>query len=316
MATEFEDLSDEELEARQRAEDGESDDTNPVAAADDSTPGAATDDTVAGAEGNDTIAGATGNDVVEADTLTGATGNDKIEGVQSKDGSRVLPYGALQAARRDARRAESRAERAERERDEARQQLEDLKAGKTPIGDVTEEDVRDMEENFPEQGAKLRRLFEQAQAAAPSKTAAPAADEPGDDPVQEAIDQVPLLLEWQHGNAELFTRAQEIDAVLVKSPKWAGKPAVERFQQVASMVAEENDIPLPKKASSPAAPAANTPAPQPARKAPETLSDFKGGSIADHGSIDVARASPQALLNKMASMSDEEIDAHLLRYGG
>lgn len=244
----------------------------------------------------------------------------KIEGVLSKDGMRVLPYAALQAERRSARAASSKAERLANELAAAQQLIEDLKAGKTPdTGEVTEEDVREMEENFPEQGKKMRVLFEASKAAPKPAAAEPDAEE-GDDPVQEAIDQVPLLLDWQHADPTKFSRAVEHDAVLLKSPKWADKPAVERFTEAARRTAEEYDIEFPTPASS-KAPAAASAAPQSAavqaaqRKPPETLSDFKGGSVADHNSMDVAKASPQALLGRMQSMSDDEIDAHLAKYG-
>lgn len=329
-----EELSDDEIEARQRAADGETQDTDPKvgddpagnvdpAQAADTT--AAVDDKSAAPETAAADPAAAAADPAAA-PAAGGDAPAKVEGVLSKDGTRVLPYAALQAERRSARAASAKADRLANELAAAQQLIEDLKAGKTPdTGVVTEEDVRDMEENFPEQGKKMRALFEAAKAATP---AAPASDpDPGEaeDPVQEAIDQVPLLLEWQHGDAEKFARAIEHDTVLRKSPKWADKPAVDRFTEVARRVADEFDIPFPSPKTSTqtagtAAPA-NAAAPQSAavqaaqRKPPETLSDFKGGSVADHNSMDVAKASPRALLSRMEEMSDEQIDAHLAKYG-
>lgn len=313
-------LSDDELDARQRAADGESADHNPTpgqgATEEDAAPRAAP--APAATEPATPPAEAAAAPAAGADAPA-ATEPEKVVGVASKDGGRVLPYSALQAERRSARAASSRAERAERELEDARKQLEDFKAGKTPeTGELTEAEIADMEANFPEQGKKMRALYERAKAATPAS--ATAVDEPTDDPIQEAIDQVPLLLSWQHEDAEKFERAQEIDAVLAKSPKWRDKPAVDRFTEVARQVADEFDIPFESKSSTkpPAAPAA---APKPAapadvpRKPPETLSDFRGGSIADHGSIEVAKASPQALLGRMMEMSDEQMDAHLAKYG-
>ncbi len=291
-------LSDEELDARQRAVDGEAADHNPTAEAE--PPAGETLEAAAAP-----AAGA------EPKPET-----DKIVGVASKDGGRVLPYAALQAERRSARAASGRAERAEQELQAAQKLIADLRAGITPDAEVTEADVADMEANFPEQGKKMRALFERSQASAAPAPAQAAAEEPSDDPVQEAIDQVPLLLEWQHGDVEKFGRAQEIDAVLLKSPKWRDKPSVDRFTEVARMVADEYDVPFTSpKTSTAASPAAPAAAPAMQRRQPETLSDFKGGSIADHGSIDANRVSPQQLLARMADMTDEQIDEHLAKYG-
>ena len=339
---EYEELSDDEIEARQRAEDGETGDDTITGSGDsegeagsdgqDTTQGAGAsaeggqDDTQAGADGADTAAGGNGDTVQgAADTTAGAgaegDGKPKVAGVASKDGKGVLPYQALQAARRDARRAETRAERAERELAEARQQIADMKAGKTPEAEVTEEDVQRMEADFPEEGRKMRVLFERAQAAAAATPdrGRPADDEP-DLTAQEAIDEVPLLLEWQTSDPEKFARAVEHDAVLMKSPKWADKPVVDRFTEAARRTADEYDIEFPEpraSTSASAAPAAAKPNPAATaqRKHPETLSDFKGGSIADHGTLDVKRATPADLLGHMQGWSDEQIEAHLAKYG-
>lgn len=324
-------LSDDEIEARQRAADGETENTDPPVdgekgddkpQADPAKADDAKDDKPNADPAPAAAAAAPAADPAAAPAAGGeAQQAGKIEGVLSKDGTRVLPYAALQAERRSARAASAKADRLATELEAAKQLIADMKAGKTPdTGEVTEEDVADMEANFPEQGKKMRALFEAAKATPkPAADPAPAAED-GDDPVQDAIDQVPLLLDWQHGDPEKFSRAVEHDAVLVKSPKWAGKPAVERFAEAARRTAEEYDIEFPttQRSSSTAAPTA---APKSAavqaaqRKPPESLSDFKGGSVADHASMDVAKASPQALLARMEGMSDDEIDAHLAKYG-
>lgn len=328
----IDELSDDEIEAAQRRADGENPDHDPADDGGDTS--ANTDDQ--GGDGQDEqgdtkppAADDKSSQTTEAAAQPGAGAADekqtsppvKVEGVLSKDGQRVLPYGALQAARRDARQAESKAARAQRENEELRKQLEEFKAGRgEDIGDLTEEEIAEMEADFPERGKKLRALFDRAKAAAPATKVDQEEDSPpADDPVQEAIDQVPLLLEWQHGDAEKFARAVEHDAVLMKSPKWAGKPAVDRFAEAARRTAEEYDIDYPQ--AKPSSQSGDKPdtkpaaAQAPARKPPETLSDFKGGSVADHGSLDPSRATPQNLLNRMQDWSDEQIDAHLAKYG-
>lgn len=326
------DLTDDQLEAAQRAADGEVEGTDPVVN-DGEDEG---EDTVAGAEKSAAAPAPSPEPTPEptpaptpAPAAAEEAGADKgkIEGVQSKDGGRVLPYSALQAERRAARAATARADRAEAEAAAAKQQLEDLKAGKAPIADITEQDVIDMEADFPAQGAKLRALWERAQAA-PTAAPKPEDGKDEDDPVlrtQELIDQVPLLLDWQHNDPDKFNRAVEHDALLLKSPKWAGKPAAERFEEATRRTADEYDIPFekPKASSPPAASPAPTGAPaaakpaenEPERRNPETLSDFKSGATPDHGSLDLRGSNPVVLLNKFQDMSDEEIDAHLAKLG-
>lgn len=245
---------------------------------------------------------------------------EKPAGIASKNGKHVLPYHVLTAERR---RADREAQRA----DELARQLENLKAGKQPeeSDQLTEDVVRQAEEDFPEHGKKLRAAFERmqeleakvGQAGSPSQEQGAAAN-----PLQEAIDQVPMLLEWQVTDPEKFGRAQEIDEVLKKSPKWKGKPLEERFAHVTRMVAEEYDIPVD-----------DEPAPQPSqarptrvdpqraiatatRTRPNTLSDFKGGATPDIQDTRIERLSPVRQVNRWADMTDDEIDAALAKSGG
>ncbi len=323
------DLSDDAIEALQQQVDGEVEGTDPPVTEDEDKD----KDANAGAAQAAAAPAATPEPTPQPTAAPAAAqdaGADKakIEGVQSKDGSRVLPYSALQAERRAARAAAARAETAERELEQAKQHIADLKAGKNPEGDaLTEEKVAEMEADFPAEGKKLRAAFNRIQELEAKVPKAPPPSESADDPAtktQELIDQVPLLLEWQHNDREKFERAIELDAVTLKSPKWKGKDALDRFEHVTRMVAEEYDVPYEKpKASSPtaapapkAAPAAPAAAPpEPQRRTPETLSDFKTGTTPDHGSLDMARKSAPALLNDFMGMSDEDIDRQLAKLG-
>lgn len=258
----------------------------------------------------------------------------KVAGVASKDGTRVLPYSALQAERRSSRQNAARADRAEKEAERLKQEVEDLRAGKkSPAsGTLTEEEVQRMEADYPDEGARMRKVLErnkeleqQIAAAAPKETP----DEVSDDPVQEAIDQVPLLLEWQHdaGKQELWQRAIEHDALLLKSPKWKGKPPVERFAEATRRTAEEFDIEVPAppaakpKAGAPSSSTAK-PSPDPKkvietaeRAAPSTLSDLKGGAVPDHGQVNFEKMAPASMLNRFMDMDPADIDRHLAKLG-
>lgn len=312
-----EEMTDEQLEAAQRAADGETADTNPAANDDPAQTDAADDAAAAQAATDAEAAAATATTAAAGADAAADTSTNKIEGIASKDGNRILPFSALQAERRSARTANARAEALSRELEEAQKLIADMKAGKTPeSGEVTEEDVRAMEEEFPEHGKKMRALFEAAKAAPPAKTAASAEADVGEDPVQEAIDQVPLLLKWQHEDAEKFNRAQEHDNVLINSPKWRDKPAVERFAEAVRLTADEYDIPVPQaKPSTPATPSPAQKAAAAPRAAPNTLSDFKGGAVADHGTADIKNMGTQQLLNRFMDMTDAEMDAQLARLG-
>lgn len=344
----YADLTDEELEALENGRQasgsgGEANDDNDTAqtnsgdaqtgdnaTASEAQGAVAADQVQAGQDGSATGAGEQGSN---ADAAFKAA-SEKIAGVASKDGSRVLPYAALQAERRTARRQAARADEAEARAKELQQQLEDLKAGKAPTADspdeLTEAEVIQMEEEFPEYGKKLRAVFNrlQAHAATADSNAADKGakeQEDVDDPIQEAIDQVPLLVEWQLGDAEKFERAKEIDIVLQNSRKWVGKPLHERFAEVAKMVAEEFDIPLDDQDTQAAASSSKTKTQEAShrqvianatRQAPNTLSDFKGGVTPQTPQASFERMSPRAQVDRFASMTDAEIDAFLARSGG
>lgn len=316
----LEDMNDDDLEAAQRLADGESSNTDPIVDPDAST----ATDPASNAAGNATADPSLNADAAAASAAgaeAGDTSTSKVDGIASKDGSRILPYAALQAERRSARIANSRYESTARELADAKQLIADMKAGKTPeTGEVTEADVAQMEEDFPEQGKKMRALYDRAQAAESSKPASTAATtaDVGDDPIQDAIDQVPLLVEWQHGDAEKFERAQQLDTALINSPKWRDKPAVQRFEHVTKLVAEEFDIAIPVAKTSPKTTPSNDPKTviaQAQRTTPNTLSDFKGGSVADHGTENFEKMGKQTMLARFSDMTDAEMDAHLARLG-
>lgn len=343
-------LSDEEIEARQQAEDlereggtttqGEEGDDATQTEEEKAAAQAAADAEAAKAKTTDADdtdpakaaaakAGAAGEEGKEA-------AGSKPDGILSKDGTRVLPFSALQAERRAHRAAAGKAATLEEELAEAKKLIEDLKAGKTTVDGeaITEADVKQMEEDFPEKGKQLRKLFERAnnaereaadaKASAKAKASAGAEDPLADNPIQDAIDGIPLLLDWQMNDKEKFARAVEHDDVLKKSPKWVGKTYDERFAEATRRTADEYDIefekpkaPSPKAGDKPAAkpqPTAAEAAAAAKRKPPESLSEFKGGSSAEHGQIN-PNAAPHVLLKHFESMTSDEQDAWLERHG-
>ena len=324
MSKNPEEMTDEELEAAQRAADGESQEVDPIVNQEEETPTEAEGDKPK-AEPEKPEEAAEQTAASEAQTSAVAE-EGKVAGVATKDGSKVLPYGALQAARRDARRFASKAERAEQEAARLKEELENLRAGRvTESTELTEDEVARLEEDFPELGKKARAALDRVKALEQQVAAArPKQADTEDDPVlsvQEAIDEVPLLVEWQSNpeHAEKFARAVEHDALLERSPKWRDKPAVERFKEAARRTAEEFDIPVDiDKPSSSAPSKASTTAPKAAptatRTPPTTLSDLKGGSVPDHGQISASMPASR-LLGRYMDMSPEDIDRELARLG-
>ena len=111
----------------------------------------------------------------------------------------------------------------------------------------------------------------------------------------------------------------ELDKALINSPKWRGKSQVERFAHVTTLVADEFDIQTETPAPALKSTTPNRADPKAAianarRTAPNTLSDFKSGAPeANEARLD--RMPPTKALARMEEMSDEEIEAHLAKFG-
>ncbi len=315
MSTNVDDLDDDAIEALQAAEDAQT--GNLEAPAEDDT------------EQPESEAPAAVADEPAASTEPEPTETDapKVAGVASKDGTRVLPYAALQAERRAARHERSARERAESEAAALRQQLQDLRDGKTPdpvasSDELSEDEIAAVAADFPQVGKALKQLqalthrFDKMQTPAQAEVLAEAGFEPTADPIQDAIDAVPLLLDWQVSDPEKFARAQAIDNVVKGSPKWRNKSFVERFEHVAKQVADEFDIPFEAspRTSNPNKVDPKTAISKAARAAPNTLSDLKGGAV-DQTDDRVDRLPPARAMRRMADMSDDEIERHLAKFG-
>lgn len=267
--------------------------------------------------------GATAGEGKEAQPA--ATAKPAAAGVFGKDGKTVLSYSVLKGAREEAKAHRIAREQAEQRAAQLEQQIEDLRAGKKPTedeaGDLTPEQLAEMEADFPQ----LKPLI------AKVKNLGSVVREATAESLQEAIDSIPLLAEWQHSreHADKWARAKAIDRALEGSPKWKGKPLADRFAHVAKQVADEFDIQVNDEPE-PETGEGKQPAPnqQPRAKqadpktvvsgakraAPNTLSDFKGGA-ADSRADPIERLSPVKQVDKFMDMSDDEIDGYLSRLG-
>lgn len=217
------------------------------------------------------------------------------------------PQGDTRAALRAARHAEKRLRD---ENQKLREEVEAIRQGKAPVDtQVTDAELAQLEEDFPLQAKIVRRqreIEQQLQQQHAAAQPAPGFEALSYDPaVQEVIDSVPQLVNWQYDPAgqDKFARAIEYDKSLVIDPDWANKPIAERFAEAVrrTQAALAPATPAPTPSAAPAAarldPAtviANAPA-----AGPKGISDFRGGAPASFSSVNYA------------GMSDEDIMASL-----
>lgn len=211
------------------------------------------------------------------------------------------PRAALRAARNAERRLRDENERLLRE-------LEDARQGKKPVDThITDEELEQLEQDFPLQAKLVRRQREIEQQIAAQRPAAPASTEfeaPSYRPeVQEVIDSVPDLVAWQYDpNAQdRFQRAVEYDKALLVDPDWKGRSVAERFAEAVERTKRAfgaTPAPAPAPSAQPALDPAAALAAAPA-SGPRGISDFRGGGPA---------APPE---RDFSAMSDEEILASL-----
>lgn len=217
------------------------------------------------------------------------------------------PGGDVSAALRASRRAEKRAKE---ELDKLRQENEELRKA-VPVAaeeqDFTPDELESMKVDFPaqyklyvKQQALAKQIAETRPVAQPatSEEFLPIEFSPQ---VQELVDQVPDLLNWQHDEAsqEKLQRAIAYDRALQADPDWAGKSLLERFAEAAERTKRAFGA-TPMKAATAANrtdPAAAIAAIKPA--GPKGISDFGGGQPASAPEVDFSR------------LSDEEIMARL-----
>lgn len=268
----------------------------------------------------------------------------KPVGVQSKDGSRVLPYTALTEARSRAQKAAQERDALKAKAEQLEAEIERLKSGQPAskaAGDdaeLTDAEIAEIEADYPllAKAARAARAAAQRVSQQPAKEPAAQRERVGEqedqsgDPVQDAIDANPDLLTWQTdpAHASKFQRAVEVDNFLKTSPKWQGKSLEERFAEATRRVREEFDIEEPPQASASQQQATTATKQQVSqqrqqqarevinrtqRRGPTTLSDVKGGAAPAADSV--SALNPVSMLNKFESMSTEEILAQLDRGG-
>lgn len=230
-------------------------------------------------------------------------GQTNVDGVLTRDGKHFLPFRVLETARQTASQerqareaAEAAAQQATEQANAALAEVERLKAGQADTSaalvddGISDAQLAKIDVDFPEVGqqirstraikAELERLRSQIGSAAPVAPAQAPAVDPGKQALQDTIDQLPLLAQWQAKGGVAWQTAVEMDRTLSADPAWATRTQAERFAEVQKLVASEFGIPVPSPAAAPApvagAPAAATPSQPREVNALPTLTDFNG----------------------------------------
>jgi len=198
--------------------------------------------------------------------------------------------------------------------------LQEAAAGKTPEPSDDPDDIEAViaraEADFPEIGKAMRAMSAKLQQLTASAPPPPPPDpdfvpEVIQDPdLQAAVDDVPALSDWQHlpQYQQHWQLAKVTDGLLLKLDRWKNAPVHDRLQEVVRRVNAElgsaGTPPPPPPPPDPAAAIRDAVARAPTR-APETLSDVRGGVPPTHSEP-----------NFHAMASDEEVMAALNRTSG
>lgn len=117
------------------------------------------------------------------------------------------------------------------------------------VYDITEDDIKALEEDYPDQARIMRGLYRQLQNNAKSDNtqkdiAPPVEQQPTQqDNVRGVIDkytpELALWLDHQDKYGNEWKTACSIDTKLQNSPEWANRPISERFQEVLRLTKEQ-----------------------------------------------------------------------------
>lgn len=235
---------------------------------------------------------------------------------EAKQQPAEAPKGDIRAALRASRRAERRAAS---ELERLKTEVEALRGKVAQTTEsATEDDIDpDLENDFPAVAKPLKalkaRLEEATRELAELKKQPAAKDsEPEFVPavlpeaVQDAVDDVPELAEWQatREHQDKWALAVQADNLLRASPKWAAKPIAERLAEAVRRVKAEldDDAPataVPSKKDKPRIDPKEAVAKAGRKEQPITLSDLRGG--------DAVQQVQTLSRRDMESLSDDEI---------
>lgn len=264
------------------------------------------------------------------------------EGVASKDGRHVIPYGVLKSERERSTRAEQLVKEMQDRVAALEEQVKAVNQGaKQGESARTDQQTPNVDQLSPEDLEALKEDFPTVYKAVMASMAAAKALEAKLDPVeksvqedaaerarsatetvQDAIDSVPKMAHIQASDAQAYDLAKQFDATLRTQAAWAEKPLSERFAKVIEMVESaigQIELPGSKPAPQPStedlkkaaiAKAANA-AKATRTNVPNSLSEFPVGDPAAQDEREAAEnMSALQLADKFSSMTPDQMDAY------
>lgn len=248
--------------------------------------------------------------------------------VEAADGKARIPYSVLQGERARRQELEARLRALEEgvgeqgRRDESDEPGD--QAGEAEQGLSIDERIEAIKDLVPDEVAELlssmgealkvssertrfyeERELEREQVARDSRLNA----------VQEAIDSIPVLAEWQAADGDEWAEAVALDSALRALPKYAQMPAQDRFKEVVRRMGGRLDDGGEQSTSKAGDGGGQRPArPTPRDVPPTTLSDIPGGTPPEQSERDtIDKSDVTELYAQMERMTPDQISALLAR---
>lgn len=238
------------------------------------------------------------------------------DGIATKDGKHIIGYDVLKAERQQRQDAEKNLAdlKAEIERFKNAPAQADLSA----IGVMTDQELEDLKEYFPEQYEKI--VAQQSNIVSLQQRDAQRTQEDRqreDDRqrqvslnVQEEIDNNPTLSHWQRADPDAFNYCVQQDNLLRDNPKTADLPLGERFAKAVAMALQVYESPIKAPAKAAIAPT------KAVRPLINSLSDIPGGEPVEASEKQRLEDSSTAELgNRFMKMTDDQRQAYLNSLG-
>lgn len=294
-------------------------------------------------EGGKPAAEATPGDKPAGDTSAQA-GDTTADGakapIQARDGVHTIPYAVLENTRQELGDTKSALDEAQRRNQELQQQLAALQAGKPadqgqegdrpvlPTDDKTGAiDFDKLREEYPEEIvnaleasyttiAALNQKVEKLDASIAER--AQAEEKTVEQEIQDAIDRIPQLAEWQSSGSPMWDAAVAVDMKLRHDPEYANKSFHDRFCDVVKTLTGKDPREQVKTTEQPSKEELERRAAAVLEKAgtrtPHSLSDIPGGTApAQNEREAVESLTVTQLESKFEKMTPQQIDEYLSR---
>jgi len=284
------------------------------------------------AENNTDEEGATSGAEAELEEVIESEGEseDTTPVILAKDGKHVISFDVLKGTRASLQQANQRI--AELEAKLAAESTQSRQDGSryedaAEQGDIGEDDLAEIDELDPALGKVLRAQARQmAELKAQNQQLranpqAPQAEVVTAEAIQDAIDSVPDLLEWQATNPDMFGKAVQVESWLRQDPEFRAMPLAKQYAIVAQKTKSLSATPSVAKPS-------QVDPEQVQAVARQRIADAKSQIIAPRSLNNLGKApatneSPQARFAKMSdvermnyvnTLSPNEIDAFLSNF--